>query len=107
MIKVYFYYPTPNTVFSIHTDPECKSIQKHQHGEEQRVFHINLHNLSEKLYLFVHKEVRFAAEAGLNDLYLFIDLENRDFEIAVVNYVTWALRQRYIPFRRINPEIHC
>jgi hypothetical protein len=105
MIKVYINYPNPE--ISIHGDTECKRIQVHHHEDTQRVFNVNLQSLSEVLLMFRRNEYKFASEAGDNDMYLFIDLGNRAFEDALVDYVKVLIQNRYTPFQNVDPIPHC
>ena len=105
MIKAYINYPNPHV--AIHCDLGDPMIDAHRGAGIRRETNINLHNLSEKLNEFVQGKVKFAAEAGLNGMWLNIDLGDREFEISVVNFVTRQLGHSYIPFSRVTPEIHC
>ena len=107
MIKAYLYYPTPNTHISIHCEEDCGVIQMHHRGDDQRILHISMNNLTDILLSFHQREHRFAPESGLNDMYLFVDLGDQSYEIATVNFIWGMLQKRYTPFSRIKPEVHC
>lgn len=101
MIKAYINYPNPEV--RLHCDLNCGFISK----KPNREISITMLSLSNILQTFIHHEYRFAAEAGLNDMWLSVDLNDHDLEVAVIEFITRKLAERYSPFGRIKPQIHC
>ena len=52
---------------------------------------------STEIKAFVDREVPFAANAELNDLWLDVDFDDEEFEHSVAMYVKRLLGQRYRP----------
>lgn len=104
MIYAYINYPNPH--MTVHRDPSCKQIMSHL-KLDRRVVEINAQNLSNELMKFKMVEYKFAASREINDLWLRLDFDNYDFEIAVANYLLSLLSKNYSPFINIRPELHC
>ncbi len=104
MIKAYFNYP--NTHITVHGDLHCGEIQK-MAKTGQRLVLIEPRSVSFELQRFLSKEYRFASVAGLNDIWLAVDFQDQDFELAVIEHVRRLIANHYSPFAgvRINP--HC
>jgi len=105
MIKAYIYYPIPHV--AINCNPDDPMITAHPDAGTRREMNINLENLGGQLSQFGHETVRFTSKAGLNGMWLNIDLGDREFEISVVNFITRKLGNTYIPFQKVIPKIHC
>ncbi len=104
MIKAYVNYPNPH--ITVHQAPSCGNIQK-MRKDGQRYIRINLLTISGELSKFSNKEYIFAAHPGANDMWLEIDFEILDFEIAVLNYIGILIGRHYSPFTNITIEKHC
>ncbi len=104
MINVYLNYP--NSAATIHQTADCPRISQ-RHSPNQRNMLLNAETLESGLKKFIHGEVLFRAEAGTNDLWLKIDFNDLEFEIALAKFILRQLGKRYAPFDRLNPEIHC
>ena len=104
MIKVYLNYP--NAFMTIHGNPECKAIQQNS-KRDQRELHINQKNLSGQISIFDEKTFEMNATAEKNDVWMFIDLRNKEFEIAVAKYFLFLIHKRYSRFDGVLPTEHC
>lgn len=104
MLKVYINYPNPH--ITIHSNSSCKRILQ-QNKENQRVVKINISNLSKELENFENKKHLFGANAEINDIWLYIDLSDSDFEHAVVKYIHKLLSNLYKPFKSASIKRHC
>ena len=104
MINLYINYP--NSKFSVHYDPKCSNIHQ-QHKSDQRNIIIDHSSLSSEVLKFANCEHKFASEKDYNDMWVFIDLDDLDFERAVTDHIWKLLAKHYSPFRGINIEEHC
>ena len=104
MLSVYLNYPVSK--ISAHHDPDCRHIRPTD-KPGQRVVRIDLGNLSAELQKFRDKEYPFTSTAGLNDMWLEIDFQDRDFEEAVVRFVQQLLGEHYKRFAEASMTIHC
>ena len=104
MLKAYINYPNPHV--TIHYDPDCKSIQA-QNKAEQRYRRITIITVSLELQNFRDKKYTFAANPDHNDMWLEIDFRDREFDLAVLNYICRLLGKHYAPLAGIKPTIHC
>ena len=105
MIKVYINYP--HHCVTIHHNMNCNLMNMHPNLETRRFVSINLDNLGGELKRFSSGEFRFASIAGLNGLWLCIDLGDDEFEAQVAAFILRQLSSKYTPFRSITPNIHC
>ena len=103
MMKAYINYKTPH--LTAHYNPNCGCIQSHK-KTNQRYFIIDVGSISTELRKFRTKAYCFGSYP-YNDMWLEIDFQDRDFELAVLTFITKCLRQHYTPFRRVEPNIHC
>jgi hypothetical protein len=104
MLSVYLNYPVSKV--SAHHDPDCRHVRAKE-KPEQRVVRINIENLSTELQKFRDKQYPFTSTAQLNDMWLEIDLQDRDFEDAVAHYVQRLLGSHYKPFADALVAVHC
>ncbi len=104
MLRVYFNYPNPR--ISVHADAAC-SVAQLERRNPNRVVSIVAATISDEIQRFARHEYRFRAEAGYNDMWLEIDFQNSEFEMAVFRYVHALLAGHYSPFRQATPSIHC
>ena len=102
----YVYYNYPNSRVSIHSQPFCRFIQM-MNKQEQRKCRIDAFTISAEFQKLINKRYLFQSKAELNDIWIEIDFENKDFEISVANYVLHILSQHYKPFAKSKLEIHC
>jgi hypothetical protein len=104
MMKAYINYPNPHV--TAHFDPGC-SVIRAQHKLKQRYSRITVETISEELQKFQEKLYPFAASQEINDMWLEIDFDDRDFELAVLNMICKMLGTYYRPLTGIIPSIHC
>ena len=104
MIFVYINYPTKR--LSIHKDSSCRRIRQHNKSNQRRL-QIDSNNSSKMLATFENNQHRFAAEPGLNDMWLEIDLANEAEELALVNTIRKMLSLAYAPFESASIKEHC
>jgi len=104
MIKAYINYP--NIHVTLHNKPNCPSIGQQQ-KDGQRIIRIDIGSLSTELDRFKTSYYRFGANASINDMWLYVDFNNSDFERAVVEYVRGLLSEHYTPFDRAKVIQHC
>lgn len=104
MLHAYLNYP--NSRASVHGDSSCGHLQ--QMGKKgQRVLRLDLATVGAELNRFASGQHRFASTASHNDMWLEIQFEDPDFEIAVVRYVHRLLGHHYRPFGGAVLEQHC
>lgn len=104
MIKAYINYPNPH--ITAHCDPHCGNIQA-QHKPEQRYVRVNIITVSDELQHFLKIDYKFAAYPERNDMWLEIDFNDRDFELAVLEHICRLLGDHYSPIKGMKPSIHC
>ncbi len=104
MLKAYINYPNPHV--TAHFDPGCGNIQSQQ-KLDQRYIRVNIRTLSEELENFRDKQYPFASNPERNDMWLEIDLDDREFELAVLDYICRLLGMHYGPSKGVKPAIHC
>ena len=51
-------------------------------------------------------QTRFSSKAGINDIWIEVDFNNLDFEVAVIRYIQSCLGERYSPIRTSSIEFH-
>jgi hypothetical protein len=90
----------------IHRDSDCGNVQA-QRKADQRYCRIRIKTIAEELQNFKDKKYPFAANPERNDMWLEIDFNDQDFEMAVLEYIAGILGQYYSPFRLIKPQVHC
>lgn len=104
MIWVYVNYPNPH--FTIHRDAGCGMIQMHQ-SEKQRHRIVHQQNLGAFLADFIERRIPFAAQSGLNDLWMQIELNTPEQELGLVQVVQALIGQRYRPLATAPIDLHC
>ena len=104
MVKVYINYP--NGHIRTHRAAGCGHIQQHA-TQGQRYVRIGFLNLPAELQGFVDRKHRFGSQAGLNDMWIDIDLGDDALEDAILRYIHRALSACYAPFQRVTIERHC
>ena len=103
MLKAYINYPDPHV--TVHFNPNCGNIQS-QNKVNQRYHKINIETLSTELKKFKTKEHRFGAHP-YNDMWVEIDFQDQEFELAVLEYICVLLEKNYGRFKNLKPGIHC
>lgn len=104
MLTAYINYPNPHV--TIHAALNCGNIQQ-QHKQDQRVIRLNTATVSTALARFEAKEYRFGADKTTNDMWLYVDFADIEFERAVVEHIRRILTRHYSPFRRVQIDEHC
>jgi hypothetical protein len=99
------YLNYPNARVSLHAT-ECGHIQQAGKLGQRRVL-LNLGSIGAELLRFVEHEHDFASEAARNDMWLDVDFSNREFELAVVQYIHSLLGKRYKRFHDCRLDWHC
>jgi hypothetical protein len=74
MIKAFFNQPNPHV--TIHTFMGCGFINRQGNQETRREMNLNILNLKHEMAKFEKGEIRFAATAGLNSLWVTVNLGN-------------------------------
>jgi hypothetical protein len=100
MINVYINYPVPHV--TIHHEANLHLNENAAH----RWCTINTNTLSPELLKFTRGEYKFSAVAGLNGLWLKIDLDDEEFEEAVVAHIMRILATQHRPFVGIPINHH-
>ena len=103
MLKAYINYPNPHV--TAHFDLGCGNIQS-QNKPNQRYQIIDIDNLSTELKSFKNKQHRFGTHPH-NDMWLEINFHDRDFELAVLEYICGLLEKNYGRFNDLKPNVHC
>ena len=104
MIQAYFNYPNSRVI--IHSSSDCIYFHDRKRSG-QRVAILNSQTFGIEIEKFRQKKYRFCPVPILNDLWLLVDFDDTDFEVAVVHYIHGLLSQRYHPFAGINLRVYC
>ena len=104
MLNAYFNYP--NGQITIHSKLGCASVRSHK-KEGQRLIQIDSSNISTELHRINARDYKFASVAELNDLWLKVDLQDQDLELALVKHLHRHLSKYYKPFATAVIECHC
>ena len=104
MLSVYINYPAQR--ISVHQDPGCKWIPV-QHKPYQRVIYINSTNVESELHKLRNKEITFAANRGLNDVWFYINLDNVLIEENLVKTIHEILGCFYKRIANAEIKYHC
>jgi hypothetical protein len=104
MLTAYINYP--NAHVTIHAALDCANIQQ-QDKQDQRVIRLSTETLSPELARFEAKEYRFGSDQSTNDMWLYVDFSDAQFERAVVEHIRRILAQYYSPFARVRIDEHC
>jgi hypothetical protein len=103
MIFVYINYPNPH--FEIHKQG-CGQIQMHQR-ENQRFYQLDsIKEMQLFLDKLIHRKFRFAAQAGLNDMWIEINLGDEKLNESLVYVIRAIIGQRYTPLANALIESH-
>jgi len=101
---LYINYPNPH--FSIHRNPACPMIQMHR-VPGQRLLRVIPANLGDFLLEFREDRIPFAAQSGLNDIWIEINLHTPEQELNLVHEVQALIGRRYRPLADARIEEHC
>lgn len=82
MIHAYVKYPQPH--LTIHHESSCSMIRMHNRSGK-RYRRVDSDNLGQFLTELVRREIPFAAQPGLNDIWLEIALDTTEQELALVH----------------------
>ena len=104
MTKAYINYPEPHV--TLHADQRCPEIGK-MRKPNQRHAHVNITSFSREVQDLTSKSFRFGADSSINDLWISVDFNDRQFEKAVIDYIHQRLVSRYTPLGRVHPQYHC
>jgi hypothetical protein len=74
MIYVYINYPEPE--YSIHTNPNCGHIQKHNKPNQRRIQINDDNDFINEFRNFVHSNHNFSSNPPNNDMWIEINLNN-------------------------------
>ncbi len=91
-MRVYVNYP--NSRITIHRQYDCGAVQPHQ-TPDHRIMTVTDNTLGEVLTKFINREIDFAAQAGLNGLWLDLNLPTDDQERSLIIIIHALLGQRY------------
>lgn len=104
MIKVYI--NAIDARVTIHNNPNCSSAQI-KINEDQRTVLINTDSLSRELRRFRRNEYRFVAEAGMNDIWLILDVQDGEFENALAQYLKRLVGKSLETAGSWDVQVHC
>lgn len=104
MLSVYVNYP--NSRVSAHHDSLCSQIRA-QRKRNQRTCKINPLAVAAELDRFRDKEYPFQSKAEWNDMWIEIDLQDREREEAVAREILRLLGTHYKRFAGISMTVHC
>jgi hypothetical protein len=104
MLRVYV--NSPASTVTIHKDPRCIYWPRAD-SPGARVIHLREATLSAELQLCREKEYRFAAQSGMNDIWLDVDFADPEFELATVKHVKLLLGKHYKRLREAPVRVHC
>lgn len=96
----------PNAHFRVHQDPDC--IWYLTAGDRgTRVIRVDPASLPQWLEEIGRGEYRFAAQKGLNAMWIEFSFPDRDSAMAAIAQVKSLLDRRHKPIRRVAIEVHC
>jgi hypothetical protein len=103
---MWVYVNCPNPHFTVHRDPACRMIQLH--GKvNQRVRRVTSDTLGGLLSELIDRRMRFAAQKGLNDLWLEVNLDTPEQEMGLVHIGQAILGRRYRSLATAPVKKHC
>jgi len=103
-MKVYINYPDSH--LTIHQNPNCPEIQKHQ-KTNQRLINVTSQNLISILMDFINKTHKFSSTASENDMWLELNLNSSQHNIGLVFTLQAILGQFYQPLSNAPVIFHC
>lgn len=103
-MDVYINYPNPH--FTIHNNPQCSEIQKHN-KPKQRIITVNNQNLGQALTQFINNQHTFSSKALGNDMWLEVNLSSTQQNIGFVFVIQAILGMIYQPLSNAPVTFHC
>ncbi|PRY35971.1 hypothetical protein CLV58_11399 [Spirosoma oryzae] len=103
MQTVYINYPEPH--ITRYTNVDSRQIRKHG-KEEQRYIRITHTTLSEELSKFKRRVYKFGSKKAINDMYIDLDLNDPEFELAVLKHIQQLIGKHYKPLSPIRTSIN-
>jgi hypothetical protein len=103
---IYLYMNYPNHRATIHGNAKCRSIRAAR-KDKPRISQINSLTLPLELRKFRNKEYSFSTDVRENDIWLEIDLQDKDIEVAVAKRLLQLAGRHYSPFRDLSLRVHC
>jgi len=91
-MDVYVNYPNPH--FTVHNNPQCNQIQKHQ-KQNQRIITIDTTNILQQLQKFISNQYKFSSTASENDMWIKINLSSPQQNLAMVFILQAILGNHY------------
>jgi hypothetical protein len=104
MLSVYINYPMGR--FSIHLDAGCNRIQM-KGKANQRILHIDKSNLEAEINKLAKRNLKFASVAGLNDVWIHIDLGDVSNEKNLAKTIQEILGKSYKRLAHAEIKTHC
>jgi hypothetical protein len=102
----FLYLNYPNHRATIHRDAACRSIRAAQ-KDKPRIARVNSLTLPRELRKFKNKEYIFSTKISENDIWLEIDLQDIEIELAVAKRILEFAGRHYSPFRNLAMRVHC
>ena len=103
-MDVYINYPKPH--FTIHGNPQCNQIQKHQ-KTNQRMIKVTSNNFFKFLTQFINNDYHFASKVDKNDMWLEVNMLSYQQEISFVYIIQAILGLKYKPLSNAPITYHC
>lgn len=104
MIKAYI--NCVDLVVVIHQKPDCASAKV---GPDKNIRHVLLNSdfLSRELARFRDNKYRFAAAPDLKDMWLILDFQDSEFEVALVRHLKRVIGTHCGPIKSCEVRMHC
>lgn len=104
MIKAYIDVPAAEVV--VHRNPNCSGA-KVGPGENVRHVLLNPDSISKELARFMENRHRFSPEPGARGMWLVLDFQDTDFEVALARHLQRILGLHHGAFTGRAPHVHC
>ena len=104
MIKAYLNYLDP--IVTIHRRPNCDLAKV---GPEKNIRHvlIDSDSLSKELARFRNNKYRLSSEPGMCDIWLILDFQDSEFEMALVSHLKRVVGLLSSPIKDCELQVHC
>ena len=102
MLTVYVNYPCKQ--IRVHVG-QTSTARRKQQKTGQRVIRLTPETLSCELARFRDKEYRFSASAEFNDMWLDVDFDDVEFEMAVLRHVQKLIGRHYSPLADVQAQM--
>ena len=96
LIKAYINYP--HRYMELHADSTCSEIGK-MGKIAQRQEEVTPQSFAATCDKLANKNFRLGSDASINDLWLFVNFNDSDFEEAAARYLYRSLAKRYEPLQ--------